>query len=181
MKNLLKKSPRASIRKNGIGYPVGSIAPVIVRDLQGNILHWNYAAERSYGWSKAQALGNVSHQLLETIFPEALEEINSQLVNSGSWKGELIHSLSDGSRVRVRSRWELITDEKSLTTEVMEINHHFEEIKPESAHFTEKSLREQFFGLFRDKRTWLAIVLVIILLVEITIELNSQPLGFPSF
>src|SRR5438093_10276943 len=42
---------------------------IIVRDSQSIITFWNRGAERLYGWSAAEALGRVTHELLQTQFP----------------------------------------------------------------------------------------------------------------
>lgn len=164
MKGLLRSVSR-SFRGRATRAVLHSIEPVIIRDLEGNIVSWNRAAERSYGWSEKEALGNVSHSLLGTIFPQALEDINSQLVKSGVWNGELIHSLSDGTRVRVKSRWELVGGEQTDAA-VVETNDFFVLLEPESAHFTESVFRQKLRALRRDKRTWIALTLLLLLFAQ---------------
>jgi PAS domain S-box-containing protein len=73
--------------------------------LENEILFWNHAAEKLYGWSKEEALGKTVHVLLHTIFPKPLGEINAELINIGSWEGELLHQRRDGTTVVVASRW----------------------------------------------------------------------------
>src|SRR2546427_589146 len=41
---------------------------ILVRDRAGRILFWNQGAERLYGWSKSEALGRLTHDLLATRF-----------------------------------------------------------------------------------------------------------------
>ena len=41
----------------------------LVIDMQGKILFWSRGAEAMLGYSKAQAVGNISHELLLTEFP----------------------------------------------------------------------------------------------------------------
>src|SRR5207245_8734576 len=62
---------------------------IIIRDMISTILFWNRGAEQTYGWSKAEALGKVSHALLETEFSKPLEQIETELLRDGCWEGEL--------------------------------------------------------------------------------------------
>ena len=182
MKNLLRRSAKQQPRTAATGNLLAhSVEPVIVRDLHGNIVSWNRAAERNYGWSKSEAVGNVSHNLLETIFPMALDQINDELLSNGQWRGELIHTLSDGTRVRVRSRWELVAQDDSTAAEVVETNNYFEQLKPESAHFTGPSLGLRLVGLFRDRRSWLLLMLASILAIQLYWEMSNNVTAFQVF
>src|SRR5437764_15219038 len=42
---------------------------IIVRDPQSTITFWNRGAERLYGWSAAEAVGQMTHSLLQTQVP----------------------------------------------------------------------------------------------------------------
>ena len=48
---------------------------VFVRDMNDVITYWNRGAEERYGWSSEEAVGRVSHELTQTSFPKALNEI----------------------------------------------------------------------------------------------------------
>ena len=39
---------------------------VIVRDLEGRITQWNAASRRLYGWTRSEAVGRITHELLMT-------------------------------------------------------------------------------------------------------------------
>jgi len=93
---------------------------VIVRTTDGRINSWNSRAATLYGWKREEALGKISHDLLETEFPKPLKEIESEVVRNGLWEGELIHATRDHNRVVVRSRWVLDPTEPSGA--VLEIN-----------------------------------------------------------
>ncbi len=60
---------------------------VFVRDMNDWIVYWNRGAEELYGWEKAEALGKVTHELMQTIFPMPLEDITRELFRTGRWEG----------------------------------------------------------------------------------------------
>ena len=74
-------------------------------DWNGTIRFWNRGAERMYGWTRDEALGRISHDLLKTEFPEPLTAIQEKVATVGRWEGELVHSCKDGGRIRVLTRW----------------------------------------------------------------------------
>ncbi|HWP58342.1 MAG TPA: AMP-binding protein [Candidatus Acidoferrales bacterium] len=80
---------------------------VMTRTLEGRINFWNRRAEELYGWTKEEAVGRVSHDLLRTKFPKPLAEIDSELIENGRWEGKLVHATRDGGQVVVESRWVL--------------------------------------------------------------------------
>lgn len=82
-----------------------SLAPVFIREMNGRITLWNFNCEQLFGYSKDEAMGQVSHELLRTTFPQPLQEINRQLLATGSWDGELECVTRSGSHITVASRW----------------------------------------------------------------------------
>jgi PAS domain S-box-containing protein len=96
---------------------------VFVRDMSDVITYWNRGAEELYGWTSQEALGEVSHELMRTIFPEPVAEINAKLLRTGHWEGELIHTKRDGTRVVVASRWALQRDERNNPSAILETNN----------------------------------------------------------
>ena len=102
---------------------------IMMRDLRGKILFWNKGAEEMYGYSKEQALSSNSYTLLGTVFPKPLADIEAELLEKERWEGELEHTLQDGTRIVVASRWVLQRDGNGLPLEVMESNSDITEIK----------------------------------------------------
>ena len=59
---------------------------VFVRDINEVITFWNRGAEKLYGWTRDEAVGQVSHHLTQTILPVPLEEITAELNSTGRWE-----------------------------------------------------------------------------------------------
>ena len=78
---------------------------VIVMTLDGDVRFWNEGAVRLYGWTKAEALGKRTHDLLKTSFPLPLDQIKLITRREGEWRGDLVHTTRDGRRILVASRW----------------------------------------------------------------------------
>jgi len=102
------------------------------------ILYWNRGAEELYGWTKEEALGQVSYVLLKTRFPEPFSVIETALCHAGRWEGELVHTCRDGRRVVVESRWSVQRDADGKPLAHLEINTDITHRKR-----TEVSLRMQ--------------------------------------
>jgi PAS domain S-box-containing protein len=127
---------------------------IMVRDLDGRILFWNQGAAERYGWSKQEAVGRITHQLLQTEFPQPLEEIMAELQHEGFWEGELEHSRRDGKRIVVASRW--VLQRRSDKSEgVMEINNDITERKraEESLRKAHGELEQRVQERTRDLKT----------------------------
>jgi PAS domain S-box-containing protein len=78
---------------------------IFVRNLDGHIAYWNAGAERTYGFTRAEAIGQISHHLLRTQFPEPVASIEAITTQRGRWDGELTHRCADGRTIVVESRW----------------------------------------------------------------------------
>src|SRR6185437_11636525 len=105
------------------------LAPVLIRDMQDHVVTWNQSCENLYGFSKAEALGTVSHTLLRTEFPEPLPTLMEGFRKEGTWIGELVHYRRDGSRVVVNSQWGLFSDEQGCPVRIVETNTDISERK----------------------------------------------------
>ena len=108
---------------------------IFVCSPEKKILYWNRAAERLYGWQKEEVRGRTTHELLHTIFPKPLAEIQAEVFKSGSWEGELIHTRRDGSQVTVSSRWALNVDAAGKPVSILESNRDITQRKQEETKF----------------------------------------------
>jgi diguanylate cyclase (GGDEF)-like protein/PAS domain S-box-containing protein len=88
----------------------------------GIIQFWNRGAEELYGWTADEAIGAVSHSLLQTSFPEPLDAIDETLNRTGRWSGDLVHHTKDGREIVVSSRWALHVDQDGHALGSLEVN-----------------------------------------------------------
>jgi PAS domain S-box-containing protein len=123
---------------------------IMVRDWDGAICFWNRGAERLYGWRREEALGRVKHELLKTQFPIPHASIQEEVLRSGFWEGELLHTRRDGTKVTVLSRWaSRRTNEGG--SEILEINTDISERKRIEGALQEKNAGlERANGRFRQ-------------------------------
>jgi PAS domain S-box-containing protein len=78
---------------------------IFVRDPDGHITYWNAGAERTYGFTRAEAIGRTSLDLLRTHFPQPVADIEATTTRRGRWEGEITHRRADGRSIVVESRW----------------------------------------------------------------------------
>jgi PAS domain S-box-containing protein len=150
---------------------------IFARDMNDVITYWNRGAEELYGWKKEEAIGKISHELTQTVFPAPLEEINETLLRSDRWEGELIHTKRDGSKVVVASRWSLQRDERGAPLAILETNNDITERRQ-----AEEALRdseEQWKAAFENNPTMYFMVDA----AGITLSVNAfgaEQLGYTS-
>src|SRR5215831_3560875 len=88
-----------------------SYEPIFVWDADRGIVLWNQGCEQLYGFTKAEALGRTSHDLLHTVLPMPFEEFHTLLWRDRGWSGELRHTTRDGREVLVESRFQVVEAE----------------------------------------------------------------------
>jgi two-component system, chemotaxis family, CheB/CheR fusion protein len=121
------------------------IAPVLVRDPDDRVVVWDRGAERMYGYAPDEALGRVSHDLLQTRFPKPLEDIRRELAKAGEWQGELTHRRKDGSVVVVLGRWVLHRADGDLPGAILEVVADITEQKRAEAALKEADRQKDAF------------------------------------
>ena len=102
---------------------------VFVIDMAGTVLFWSRGAEAMLGYTKSQAAGAISHDLLHSEFPQPLEEIQAELMRVGHWEGDLIITAADGRRIVMASRWALQWAKRDQAPRVLVINSDVTERK----------------------------------------------------
>jgi PAS domain S-box-containing protein len=110
---------------------------ILVRDADNRITYWNRAASELYGFTREEALGRITHELLQTKFPAPIDKIEEKLRRNERWSGELVHIRKDGTEVIVISRWVLDRKADGNPSCILETNNDITQQK-----HTERALRE---------------------------------------
>ncbi|MBD2496394.1 PAS domain S-box protein [Nostoc sp. FACHB-280] len=109
---------------------------IVVRDLQNQILFWNQGAERLYGWQAQEAVNQNADELLfqqpSAKIPIAIE----QVINTGTWQGELHKVTKSGKEIIVESRWTMMHDSAGKPKSILIVDTDITQ---------RKQLEEQFF------------------------------------
>ena len=74
---------------------------IISMDLKLNIISWNKAAERLYGYSEDEVIGENIEALLKNQYPNEKGDISSILLEKKEWSGEIKQLSRDGRQLNV--------------------------------------------------------------------------------
>ncbi|WP_414753360.1 GAF domain-containing protein [Anabaena sp. CCY 9910] len=108
---------------------------ILVRDFHSQILFWNKAAERLYGWQAHEAIGKNSEELLFKESSAQLELVRKHVFEHGSWQGELNKITKSGKEIIVESRWTLMFDESGQPKSILTVDTDITEKKQLQAQF----------------------------------------------
>jgi PAS domain S-box-containing protein len=98
-------------------------AAVIATDLAGVVTMWNRAAERIYGWSAEEAVGQPAVPLAASETWELRgPDVVDQLVERGSWEGDMVAVRKDGSTFPTYVRNTLVRDQDGSPTGVVSVS-----------------------------------------------------------
>ena len=112
---------------------------VIVCDREGAIVYWNSGAEVTYGWTRDEALGCKTRELLWSKMNETPGWIEAKVLAEGSWEGELVHRRRDGEQIVVHSRWALERDDAGEPVRFLKINRDITPRKDAEAELVRQS------------------------------------------
>jgi two-component system, cell cycle sensor histidine kinase and response regulator CckA len=108
---------------------------IFVRDLNHRILYWNRGAERLYGWTAAEAIGQKANELLGEN-PAKVAEIAQAVLELGEWRGEVRKVNKAGAEVIIEGCWTLAREENGQPKFILAVNTDIT---------AKKSLEAQFY------------------------------------
>jgi PAS domain S-box-containing protein len=92
-------------------------------DMNFNILTWNRAAEKIYGWRADEVIGKNLTDVVPVEFPDdSRENVVREFLEKGHWKGEGIQHHRNGKALHILSSSTIIKDEKGKNTSLVTIN-----------------------------------------------------------
>ena len=144
------------------------LAHILVRDADDRIVAWNGGAEALYGFSSDEAIGQVSHDLLQTAYPISREALAEGLERDGFWQGELVHVARDGRRVIVASH-QIVRRDGESRPRVLEVDNDITERRraEEALRLSEERYRSLFSGMSEGS-----------VLYEIVCDESDEPIDF---
>jgi PAS domain S-box-containing protein len=149
---------------------------ILVRDLDGKILFWNKGAERMYGWTRDEALGRDSMELLFPSAKSAAEALAGTL-ELGEWNGEMEILTRDRRDLTVEARWTLVRDKEGHPKSILAINTDVTERKKIEAQFMRAQRMESIGtlagGIAHDLNNILAPIMMSIDILKATSD-NKQ-------
>lgn len=158
---------------------------IVVRNAEGEITYWNQGAEAMYGWTREEALGQVTHHFLQTQLSEPAANLDKLLLQEERWYGELIHTCKGGRQMVVESRQVLIRDRDGTPTGFLEVNRDITERK--QTETTLRNLNQELQRLLTESQTLLDVIPIGIGIAEDPkcqhIRINpafAELLGIPS-
>lgn len=143
---------------------------ILVQDLEHRIQFWSKGAERLYGWSSSQVVDQPIGQFLYPEGDQPYLEIRQELLEKGTWQGELEHLTQEQTRVIVESRWTLVRDSNGQPHSFLVVNTDITEKKQLEAQFLRAQRLESIgtlaSGIAHDLNNVLAPILMSIQLLQ---------------
>ncbi len=83
---------------------------VFITTWNGTIEHWTSGCQSLYGWTVAEAVGRPVDELLRTAESIPIASIQAQLMEAGTWQGELHQKRKDETSVYVSAHWTMFAE-----------------------------------------------------------------------
>lgn len=94
----------------------------LLRTMDGRIVSWSPAMERRYGIPRDVAIGRDAEQLLGTVFPALITDIERGFEVHGIWRGGILTHRNDGTPMLTISEWHRHDDGTASAHLVAEIH-----------------------------------------------------------
>ena len=120
---------------------------IIVRAIDGRIQFWNKGAERLYGWTSEEVLGQCIDERMVRDGPGALDAAVHATLQTGEWRGEAGQRRKDGVRLTVEGHWTLVRDDDNRPKAILVINTDVTQRKATDEKIRNLALYDSLTGL----------------------------------
>lgn len=117
---------------------------IMVLDMKRNVVYWNKSAERLYGWTAEETVGQSATSLLPGIISETIQ---TALHDAGEWNGELTLHRKDHSEIIVESHKTLVQDKAGQPKSILIVQTDISERKKFEMKFLRAQRLESVGGL----------------------------------
>jgi two-component system, chemotaxis family, CheB/CheR fusion protein len=118
---------------------------ILIWRLEGGIESWNRGAEELYGFSREEAIGRVSQQLLHSAFPRPWPEIKAELLAGGCWAGDIQQRNKEGRTIIVSGNFQLVRGDDGVGR-VLEANRDITARRRAEEALRQTTERERFLA-----------------------------------
>ncbi len=129
-----RKQAEQKIREQADLIDIASDA-IFVRDLDNHITFWNRGAERLYGWTTSEMLGQNVYTLLSPKTTAQDQRIFQMVLEQGEWQGELSRVNQLGKDVIVATRCTLVRDDAGDARSILTVDTDITEKKRLESQF----------------------------------------------
>jgi two-component system cell cycle sensor histidine kinase/response regulator CckA len=102
---------------------------IVVCDLEDHVQFWNDGAERLYGYTREDAVGNRLRDFMPVSFVGPFQQARETTLEKGHWEGEMEHLNKGNKAIVVTSRWTLVKDRTGQPERILMINTDYTERK----------------------------------------------------
>lgn len=151
---------------------------ILVCDVQNQIQFWNKGAERLYGWTIEEAMGQKTTDLLYNGEIFQAQTAQKELMAVGEWQGELHQITKAGEEIIVESRWTLVRDSENCPQFILTVSTDVTEKKRLEAQFFRAQRLESIgtlaSGIAHDLNNILTPVLATAQLLQMKPDLDER-------